>query len=202
MAEGKNLRAVADRIEALVQEMGALPDPRARERSEELVTLLMQFYGAGLRRVLEIVDEDDDAAARLFDRFVDDELVESLLVLHGLHPVDVQTRIQRALDKVRPYLGSHGGDVKLLGVTDGVVSLRLEGSCHGCDSSSLTMKLAVERAIEEAAPEVTRIDVDGVPEAPAPAHATGLLQISPPARRRAPAADQGAGEIALPAAQF
>ena len=78
----------------------------------------------------------------------------ALLILHGLHPLDVETRIARALDRVRPYLGSHGGDVKLLGVTDGVVHLRLEGSCHGCPSSTVTMKLAIEKAIEEAAPEV------------------------------------------------
>jgi Fe-S cluster biogenesis protein NfuA/nitrite reductase/ring-hydroxylating ferredoxin subunit len=90
-----------------------------------------------------------------------DDLVASLLVLHGLHPLNVEMRIARALDRVRPYLGSHGGDVKLLGVNEGVVHLRLEGSCHGCPSSTVTMKLAIERAIEEAAPEVVRIEVEG-----------------------------------------
>ena len=69
----------------------------------------------------------------------------SLLLVHGLHPYDVETRVARALDGVRPYLGSHGGDVELLGVTDdGVVRLRLLGSCDGCPSSSVTLKLAVE----------------------------------------------------------
>ena len=82
-------------------------------------------------------------------------------MLHGLHPLNVETRIARALDRVRPYLGSHGGDVKLLGVNEGVVHLRLEGSCHGCPSSTVTMKLAIEKAIEEAAPEVVRIEVEG-----------------------------------------
>jgi hypothetical protein len=49
-----------------------------------------------------------------------DPLVESLLLLHGLHPLDVDARIQRALERVRPNLGSHAGGVRYLGVTDGV----------------------------------------------------------------------------------
>ena len=85
----------------------------------------------------------------------------SLLLVHGLHPYDVETRVEQALDGVRPYLGSHGGDVELLGVTDdGVVRLRLLGSCDGCPSSSVTLKLAVEEAIEAAAPEVDGIEVE------------------------------------------
>ena len=108
----------------------------------------------------------------IMDRLGSDDLVGSLLVLHNLHPLDVKTRILRALDRVRPYLGSHGGDVKLVRVADGVAYLRLEGSCHGCPSSTITMKLAVEKAIEEAAPEVARIEVEGATDA-APAASSG-----------------------------
>jgi Fe-S cluster biogenesis protein NfuA/nitrite reductase/ring-hydroxylating ferredoxin subunit len=80
--------------------------------------------------------------------------------VHGLHPYDVATRVGRALDEVRPYLGSHGGDVELLGMTDdGVVRLRLLGSCDNCSSSSVTLELAVKTAISAAAPEVTGIEV-------------------------------------------
>ena len=120
----------------------------------------MELYGSALARILEIVD-DTGSADEIFDRLAADDLVASLLVLHGLHPLNIETRIVRALDRVRPYLGSHGGDVKLLGVKEGVVHLRLEGSCHGCPSSTVTMKLAIEKAIEEAAPEVVRIEVEG-----------------------------------------
>ena len=95
----------------------------------------------------------------IYDRLAADDRSESL-VLHGLHPLNVETRIARALDRVRPYLGSHGGDVKLL-VNGGRSSLAPEGSCHGCPSSTVTMKLAIEKAIEEAAPEVMRIEVEG-----------------------------------------
>jgi Fe-S cluster biogenesis protein NfuA/nitrite reductase/ring-hydroxylating ferredoxin subunit len=160
MSQEKDLRAAGDRIEALLQELGAAADPRVRAKAEELVRLLMELYGSALARILETVDNTDSADA-ILDRLATDDLVASLLVLHGLHPLNVETRIARALDRVRPYLGSHGGDVKLLGVTEGVVHLRLEGSCHGCPSSTVTMKLAIERAIEEAAPEVVRIEVEG-----------------------------------------
>ena len=77
--------------------------------------------------------------------------------------------MRRALESVRPYLGSHGGDVEILAIDgdEGVVALRMLGSCDGCASSSVTLELAVQRAIEEAAPEITRIDVVGG-EAPTP----------------------------------
>jgi Fe-S cluster biogenesis protein NfuA/nitrite reductase/ring-hydroxylating ferredoxin subunit len=164
MSQGQNLRAVGDRIDGLLQEFGAVADPRVRGKAEELVRLLMELYGGALTRILEIADEAGQMSESLIDRLATDDLVASLLILHGLHPLDVETRILRALDRVRPYLGSHGGDVKLLGVTDGVVHLRLEGSCHGCPSSTVTMKLAIEKAIEEAAPEVARIEVEGAGE--------------------------------------
>jgi Fe-S cluster biogenesis protein NfuA/nitrite reductase/ring-hydroxylating ferredoxin subunit len=163
MSQEKNLRAVSERIDGLLQELGNVADHRIREKAEELVRLLMELYGSALARVVEITG-DTGSTAEAFDRLAADDLVSSLLILHGLHPHTVETRIMRALDRVRPYLGSHGGDVKLLKVTDGVVHLRLEGSCHGCPSSTLTMKLAIEKAIEEAAPEIARIEVEGANE--------------------------------------
>ena len=173
MPQEKNLRGTGDRIEGLLQELGSVADPRVRANAEELVRLLMELYGSALARILEIVD-DTGPAVEIYDRLAADDLVASLLVLHGLHPLNVETRIARALDRVRPYLGSHGGDVKLLGVQEGVVHLRLEGSCHGCPSSTVTMKLAIEKAIEEAAPEVIRIEVEGAsPAASAASNGNG-----------------------------
>ena len=72
----------------------------------------------------------------------------------------------QALDKVRPYLGSHGGNVELLGVEDGVVRLRLQGSCDGCPSSQVTLKYAIEEGIYAVAPDITAIEVEGVVERP------------------------------------
>jgi Fe-S cluster biogenesis protein NfuA/nitrite reductase/ring-hydroxylating ferredoxin subunit len=95
----------------------------------------------------------------LADRFAADDLVASLLLVHGLHPHDVERRVSDALDSVRPYLGSHGGDVSLLGVDDGVVRLQFQGSCKSCPSSAVTLELAVEDAVRAAAPEIDSIEV-------------------------------------------
>ena len=164
--DAKNVRAVGDRIEQLVREFGASPDPHMRERAEELVRLLMEFYGAGLARILEIAAAADGAEPGLPTRFAGDPLVASLLLLHDLHPLDAPARIQAALERVRPYLGPGCGGVTLLGVEDGIVRVRLEGSGNGAGSPTVAMKLAVERAVEEAAPEIARIEVEGVAALP------------------------------------
>lgn len=154
------MRAAGDRIESLI-EASAAGGPASRTRAEDLVACVSGLYGAGLNRVLEILHEAGHLDDDVLDALADDELVSGLLLVHDLHPYDVETRIRRALDTVRPYLGSHGGDVELLGIDEeGVVRLRLLGSCDGCPSSSVTLQLAVEGAVQAAAPEMTRIDVD------------------------------------------
>ena len=158
--DGPDLRATGERIESLL-EAAASGGQVARERAEELVRLVVDLYGAGLERLLEIVYDTGRLDDELLDQLAADDLVASLLTVHGLHPYGVETRVARALDGVRPYLGSHGGDVELLGVTDeGVVRLRMLGSCDGCASSAVTLTLAVESAITAAAPEVTGIEVE------------------------------------------
>ena len=168
MAAPIDLRVVGDRIEELLDQLQASLDGREWEQVQDVVSLITELYGGGLERIVALVGED----SVLRERLADDDLVASLFVLHDLHPLDLEQRVQRALDNVRPYLGSHGGDVELLGIDGaaGVVGLRLLGSCDGCSSSSVTLELAVQRAIEEAAPEITRIDVEGATadEHPAP----------------------------------
>jgi Fe-S cluster biogenesis protein NfuA/nitrite reductase/ring-hydroxylating ferredoxin subunit len=155
-----DLRATGDRIQSLLEAASA-GGAVARERAEELLRLVVDLYGAGLERLLGIVHESGRLDDELLDRLAADDLVASLLAVHGLHPDGVATRVARALDGVRPYLGSHGGDVQLLDVTDdGLVRLRMLGSCDGCPSSSVTLTLAVETAVREAAPEVRGIEVE------------------------------------------
>ncbi len=175
MGEARNLREVGSGIERLLDELGAEADPAVRSKAEELVRLLVDFYGAALGRVVELADQG------LLERLADDELVASLLILHDLHPLDTKARVERALERVRPYLGSHAGGVELLGIDDrGVVHLRLQGTCNGCQASTLTVKLSIERAIEEAAPELRGVEVEGMVEEPPAAEAgSGLLQIQP-----------------------
>jgi Fe-S cluster biogenesis protein NfuA/nitrite reductase/ring-hydroxylating ferredoxin subunit len=154
------------RIEALLEEVDALP-AASRAVASELVQELVDLYGEGLARLVAILaahDEDGSLAAAA----AADDVVAHLLLLHGLHPMPLEGRVRRALEEVRPYLESHGGDVELLGVDGGVVRLRLQGSCEGCPSSSATLKLAIEDAIRAAAPDVASIEAEGAAE-PAPA---------------------------------
>ena len=194
VSRSDQLRAAGDRIDALL-DASASGGPVARERAEELVRLVADLYGAGLERVLTIMDDaghlDDDVLAAL----AADDLVASLLLVHDLHPYDVTTRVEQALISVRPYLGTHGGDVELLDVSDeGVVRLRLLGSCDGCPSSSVTLKLAVEGAIEAAAPEVVSIEVEEPTEtAPATAGRT-VIPIDALRTRLGPAASDEIGQ--------
>jgi len=162
-----DLTTVGERLEHLLEELRSL-EPTARQRAEECIRLVTDLYGAGLNNVMELIVDAGDVV--LLDKVVSNGLVHNLLVLHGLHPFALSSRIDVALDSVRPYLASHGGDVEVLAIDEdaGAVTIRLLGSCDGCPSSAVTLKMAVEDAIRKAAPEVAHIIVDGwvEPEAP------------------------------------
>ena len=190
----QEMQSLAARVEEALDEVRDAGDPEATARSERLVRAVMDMYAAGLARVVDLAEED--GLARVL---ADDEVVGSLLVLHDLHPDDVDTRIQAALDRVRPYLGSHAGGIEYQGVDDhGVAHLRLEGSCDGCPSSSVTVTLTIERAVLEAAPDVTSVDVAGMVADP-PLLQIGLRPGLEPARDgdgRTPAREAPGGEWA------
>jgi Fe-S cluster biogenesis protein NfuA/nitrite reductase/ring-hydroxylating ferredoxin subunit len=161
------------RVEGLLEVLEGLPDEKARQVGTDVAQALLDMYGEGLDRIVGVLAAHDDGT--LARELADDELVSHLLLLHGLHPVSVQERVGEALQGVLPYLESHGGSVQLLGVEDGIVRLRLEGSCSGCPSSSMTLKLAIEDAIFKAAPDVEEVRAEGAVEHAAPD--AGLLQI-------------------------
>lgn len=161
------------RIEGLLEDLETLPDPVARTTATEVVEALLELYGTGLTRLVEILAAHDDGT--LAQALAGDELVAHLLLLHGLHPVPVEDRVRDALREVLPYLESHGGSVELVAVEGGVVRLRLQGSCSGCPSSAMTLKLAIEDAILSAAPDVEEVRAEGLApqQGPAPSLAPG-----------------------------
>jgi Fe-S cluster biogenesis protein NfuA len=138
-----------ERIESLLQKVESCPDPAMREAARDLVRELLDFHREGLARLA------DRAGAEL----AADPKVAPLLLLHGLHPDALGTRVERALEKVRPYLASHGGSVELVGIEEGRVRLKLQGSCDGCPSSSATIRGAIEEAVVAAAPDAAGIEV-------------------------------------------
>ena len=171
--DDQGLQERVARVETLLEEIETLADPNARAKAAEVVGVLLDLYGEGLARMMEVVAEGEERE-RIFEALAADELVSHLLLLHGLHPVSMEARVVKALEEVRPYLRSHGGNVELLGVEGGVARLRLQGSCSGCPSSSMTLKLAIEEAVQKAAPDLEGIEAEGVAEPkPAPTLVAG-----------------------------
>ncbi len=157
----------------MLEEIDALADPAGRETAADAVAALVDLYGEGLRRIMAALEGEDSDELRQW--LADDEMVSHLLLMHDLHPVPLSVRVQEALESVKPYLESHGGGVEIVGVEDTTVRLRLQGSCSGCPSSTMTLKLAIEDAIRKVAPEVEEIEAEGVVEEQA--GGSGLLQL-------------------------
>ncbi|MDH6193490.1 Fe-S cluster biogenesis protein NfuA/nitrite reductase/ring-hydroxylating ferredoxin subunit [Mycobacterium frederiksbergense] len=152
-------RAAGERIQALL-DASAAGGPGALQNAEQLVRELTDLYGAALGRLLRIASDSSPELAQVVSEAVAaDDLVASLLLVHGLHPHSVQRRVADALDGVRPYLGSHGGDVDLIEVDGTTARLRFTGTCKSCPSSAATLELAIKDAVMAAAPEITSIDV-------------------------------------------
>ena len=173
---GPDLRRLVADVERLLEDVEALPDPFARQTATAIVQGLLELYGAGLERIVEEIarrDREGEIAGAL----AGDELVAHLLLIHGLHPKPLEERVGEALDSVRPYLESHGGSVELVSLEGAAVRLRLQGSCSGCPSSAVTLKLAIENAIEKAAPEIEEVIAE---EGAAPASSLLQIELAPP----------------------
>jgi Fe-S cluster biogenesis protein NfuA len=171
MAEGHDAEAAGERVEALLSELRSQAGPQVAATAEELVSCLVELYGAGLARITEIVGQDEGAGPKLMDKLVADPLVESLLLVHDLHPLDTSARVRRAVEEVLPQLGSHAGNVEYLGLDEaGVLRLRLEQS--GCSAD--TVRDLIEKAVAGAAPEAAGVSIE---LAQPPAEPT-LLQIT------------------------
>lgn len=139
------------RVEEMLGKLEEHPDPAVRETVRDLVRAILEFHRAGLERLVEISENQVGISG--------DPRIEPLLLLHGLHPEAINVRVERALEKVRPFLFSHGGSVELLGVDRGRVRLRLLGSCNGCPSSAQTLRTSIEEAVLASAPDAEGIEV-------------------------------------------
>jgi len=167
MAAGHDAQKAGERVEALLAELGSQAGPQVAATAEELVSCLVELYGAGLAEIITIIGEDAEAGPRLMAKLTGDPLVESLLLLHDLHPLPVADRVRRAIEAVMPQLGAHAGRVDFEGVDDqGVIHLSLERGGHGCGSSSGAVQEAIEQAVAAAAPEAAGVDIEVVTAAP------------------------------------
>ena len=149
-------RLQTERVEKLAARLESAGDPEIRGTALDLVQSVVELHGVALERLIELLLATT-AGEQALGAALENDLVASMLLLHNLHPDDLETRVRRGLEKARPYLQSHGGDVELAAVRDGIVHLRLHGTCGSCPSSSVTLKNAVEDALFEAAPDIVEI---------------------------------------------
>jgi Fe-S cluster biogenesis protein NfuA len=178
-----------ERVQELSEAVEELPDPRARELASELVSAVIAMYGDGLERIVAAIAESGGAGDAILDRLTQDGAVSSLLLIHDLYPVDLRERVIEALETVRPYMESHGGNVELVSLHDGMARLALQGSCNGCAASRATLEQALEQALAEHAPDLAGLEVAGVvdatpapgapPPTPAPPGGCELPMVSP-----------------------
>jgi Fe-S cluster biogenesis protein NfuA/nitrite reductase/ring-hydroxylating ferredoxin subunit len=170
------------RVQELQERLESSGDSAARAVAEELVSAIVQMYGAGLERIFGSLIQDGADGERIAASLADDELVATLLLIHDLHPVSLEQRVQCALESVRPYMESHGGNVELLSLEGGVARIRLRGSCSDCSASSVTLELAIKQALEEAAPDLEGLEVEGIAPPAMPAGMELPVVTSGPAR--------------------
>ncbi len=149
-------------VQELQSRLESAEHSATRDVAEELVSAVVQMYGAGLEQILHRLFAAGEEGERIAAELAEDPLVATLLLIHDLHPVPLADRVQLALDSVRPYMESHGGNVELLSLQDGVARIHLRGSCSDCSASSVTLELAIKQALEEAAPDLEGLEVEGV----------------------------------------
>ena len=157
MPEEKQLQQRIAQIDALIARLDQTGDPELKACARELVQLIMEFHGAGLERMMKIVSQAGEAGQRISDRFDRDNLVRSILLLYGLHPLDFERRVREGVEKAGSALRSHGASVELVSVVNGEIRLRLSGG-KGCGSAGI--RAALEEAIYEAAPDLTRLSIE------------------------------------------
>src|SRR6185369_1645712 len=153
----------SQRLEALVRQVEELTDPSARALAQDCIHSLLELYGEGLARVLQLVENEGPGEHPVRQALLQDPLVRSLLLIHGLHSQSLEMRLGQALDKVRPYLNSHGGNIELVSLENEMARLRFNGTCQSCPSSAVTMELAIRRAIEEECPDLMSLELDNSP---------------------------------------
>jgi Fe-S cluster biogenesis protein NfuA len=164
MADDKDFQVKVQRIGELVGELENIAEPEARAGAKALVQLILDLHATGLERALEIIAKNGDAGQRAIDDLGEDPLVSSLLVLYGLHPLDLESRIEQAVEKVKPRVRKGGGELELVSSENGVVRLHLQVTGHACGSTGNTLKAMVEDALYAGAPDLAGLVIEGLEE--------------------------------------
>jgi len=165
------------RIDELVRQAEAVPDPAARRAAIELAQGVMQLHAGALGRILEILSRQGDRAT--LDALIADELVSGILVLHDLHPHSFEARIRGAMDKLRRHFDSRGAGIELLGIEAATVRVRFAGSRPGAGAAA---RHIIEDVLYEAAPEIESLVIEGTED---PQQQDGFVPLSALVERHA-----------------
>jgi Fe-S cluster biogenesis protein NfuA len=151
----------AEKVERAVARVNDVHDDGARSAALELMQSLMDLHGSAMARIVEVLSETGDSGRNSLAALGGDPLLCGLMVLYGVHPLPLEERVRRAIEKVRPQLQKQGGKVELLDVSESLVRVSISSTGNGCHSSPDALKSTVEQAIREAAPEVTEVVAEG-----------------------------------------
>ena len=162
MENEKDFQGRVQKIGELVQELDSIADPAVRTRAKELVQSLLDLHGAGLERILEVIFQNADGSAQIIDELGRDPLVSSLLILYGLHPEELQTRVEQKLKQIQSKLHKMGAEAELIGTENGNIRVKVKIEQHSCGSTARTVQSTLEEALYEAAPDLKSIVIDGL----------------------------------------
>ena len=190
MAEEREFQQQLQEIVGLVHDLETIADPASRGSAQKLVQLLMDLHAKAFERSLEIIFGSARGGSQLIDELGDDPLVGSLLVLYGLHPEDLRTRVERKLEQTRAKLHKMGAEVTLLAVEEGNVRVHAKVEGHVCGSTKQSVRAAVEAALYEAAPDLTSLSLEGLD--PPTGGFVAVSQLSGSALPASPSFDRGA----------
>ncbi|MFN2463975.1 MAG: NifU family protein, partial [Candidatus Dormibacteria bacterium] len=168
------LSVLGERVGDLIAALEGHADPEVRDHVAELLQDVDRLHRDALSRIAGLL-----AHHELLEHACDDPIVAAVLDLYDLIPIDPAESVARALEAVRPYIQSHGGDVDVLAVQQGVVRLRLRGACHGCAGSTVTLKRGVEAALRDGFPGFVGMEVDDSAPAPPPPRPAGVAMSAP-----------------------
>jgi Fe-S cluster biogenesis protein NfuA len=156
----------------LVAQFDELPDSEAKSTGKELLQLLMEIHGRGLERTMEIVFDSGNFAPGIIDKLAQDSVVGNLMLLYSLHPDGLETRVKKAVERMRPRLRKLAHTVELEDVEENSVRVRLTSSGHSCGSSASELRSIVEEGIYEFAPDITSLYILGLEEPASPGFVT------------------------------
>ena len=163
MANATEFQRRVQQLGKLIAELEHIPDSPLKVATGELVHLLMEVHSAGIEQMMEIVFDSSDSGQPTIDKLGNDPIVRSLLLLYSLHPEDLQTRVEKSLDALRPRLRKRNYGIELLQIEeDGAVRVHVESSGHACGSTTENVRSMVEEGVYQFAPDVTSLVISGL----------------------------------------